>query len=339
MTIKEIAQKSGVSIGTVDRVVHQREGVCKETRKRVQAIIDQNGYKPNTYARNLKLGTHYLLAVLLPYLQSESRYWDLVAKGISKAAKELESFNVKVEILQFRREDKNGFATLFHTMMGQHPQGILLSPPNPESMEVVKQTKDLPPICLIDSAYPLFPAISTIAQNAYSGGFVAGKIGRLIAKEAGRWLCVQIHPDAYNSKERAAGFRANLQDGAGNCVEDVVPLSMEAMPSVLDDEFSKFSDVRGIFVTSSITGEVAAYLKSRKIKDSVVLVGYDLVPENRKALEDGSIDCIISQRPAFQGYTGVYQLYKHVVLGQEPEQNVHIPIDIFFKENLVDTID
>ncbi|MCH3907384.1 MAG: LacI family DNA-binding transcriptional regulator [Sphaerochaeta sp.] len=339
MTIKEIAEKSGVSIGTVDRVVHQRDGVCEETRRRVQAIIDQSGYKPNTYARNLKLGKHYHIAVLLPYLQSESRYWDLVASGILKAAQELESFNVVVEIHQFHRESTADFLALFQSVMATHPEAVLLPPPNSESMKKIKTMEDLPPVCLIDSAYPDFPALSTIAQNAYRGGFVAGKISRLLTGSSGRYLCLQIHPDAYNSRQRAAGFRANLEGQPGNQVTDVVFPTEQALPGILDGVFAEHQDIRGIFVTSSITGAVASYLVSRGKKQNVVLVGYDLVPENRKALEDGGIDCIISQRPAYQGYTGVYQLYKQVVLQQTPEPNVHIPIDIFFKENLVDTID
>jgi hypothetical protein len=65
--------------------------MCEETRRRVQAIIDQSGYKPNTYARNLKLGKHYHIAYA-PLPAVESRYWDLVGSGILKAAQELESF-------------------------------------------------------------------------------------------------------------------------------------------------------------------------------------------------------------------------------------------------------
>lgn len=339
MTIKEIAEKSGISIGTVDRVVHQREGVSEETRKRVQAIIDQEGYRPNTYARNLKLGRHYHLAILIPEYATESHYWDLVGDGINKAGKELESFNVTLDLHHFRREDRSGFLSVFQEMMSSQPQGILLPPSDSEVMEKIKNLEGLPPICLIDSAYPGFPAISTIAQNAYDGGYTAGKITRLLTGLPGTYVCMQIHPEAYNSRQRALGFRAYLEKEAGNTVMDVIPPSVEAMPDLLRQKLSHNPDIKGLFVTSSITGEVAAFLKSQGLKQSLVLVGYDLVPENRKALADGSIDCIISQRPAYQGYTGVYQLYKHVVLQQEADANVHVPIDIFFKENLVDTID
>ena len=54
MTIREIARRAGVSIGTVDRVIHKRVRVAPETRKRVEALIEELGYTPNPIARHLK---------------------------------------------------------------------------------------------------------------------------------------------------------------------------------------------------------------------------------------------------------------------------------------------
>ncbi len=43
--IKELAKLADVSIGTVDRVLHNRKGVSPETKKRVLKIIEESGYK------------------------------------------------------------------------------------------------------------------------------------------------------------------------------------------------------------------------------------------------------------------------------------------------------
>ena len=47
VTMKEIAERAGVHQATVDKVVHNRVGVSDEVRAKVQAIIDELGYKPN----------------------------------------------------------------------------------------------------------------------------------------------------------------------------------------------------------------------------------------------------------------------------------------------------
>ena len=66
--IKEVARLAGVSIGTVDRVIHNRSGVSPDTFDRVTKIISETGYKKNNVASRLKLAKSSTLniAVLLP---------------------------------------------------------------------------------------------------------------------------------------------------------------------------------------------------------------------------------------------------------------------------------
>ena len=51
--IKDIAIMAGGSVGTVDRVIHGRSGVSKESRIRVEKILKQLNYQPNMYASAL----------------------------------------------------------------------------------------------------------------------------------------------------------------------------------------------------------------------------------------------------------------------------------------------
>lgn len=46
--IKDIAQRAGVSLATVSLVLNNKPGVGKETRKRVQEIVEELGYRSNT---------------------------------------------------------------------------------------------------------------------------------------------------------------------------------------------------------------------------------------------------------------------------------------------------
>ena len=47
VTIKKIAEIAGVSRGTVDRVLNNREGVNAKTYQMVKEIADRLGYEPN----------------------------------------------------------------------------------------------------------------------------------------------------------------------------------------------------------------------------------------------------------------------------------------------------
>jgi len=66
MTVKEIADRAGVSIGTVDRVLHGRGRVSADTKAKIEAIIESSGFKANSIARRLKRAKPYRSSVLVP---------------------------------------------------------------------------------------------------------------------------------------------------------------------------------------------------------------------------------------------------------------------------------
>jgi LacI family transcriptional regulator, repressor for deo operon, udp, cdd, tsx, nupC, and nupG len=67
-TLKDVAVRAGVSVRTVSNVVNNYVYVAEETRARVQAAIDELGYRPNLLARNLKLGRSRIIGLVVPEL-------------------------------------------------------------------------------------------------------------------------------------------------------------------------------------------------------------------------------------------------------------------------------
>jgi ABC-type sugar transport system substrate-binding protein len=88
-------------------------------------------------------------------------------------------------------------------------------------------------------------------------------------------------------------------------------------------------------VTNASAHGIASTINTRPGRDNVTVVGYDLVHDNISELQKGTIDCILSQRQDLQGYRGIYQLYSKIVLGQEVDSTIEMPIDIYLKENLM----
>lgn len=76
MTIKEIAQLSGVSISTVSKIMnHKDEHISPETRDKVLSIAKEYNYSPYAFARNTSISKSFLLGVLL---RSEPNYGKLL---------------------------------------------------------------------------------------------------------------------------------------------------------------------------------------------------------------------------------------------------------------------
>ncbi len=84
--LRDVAERAGVSIRTASNVVNDYEHVRPETRAKVQAAIDELGYRPNLSAKQLKYGRSGFLALAIP--QIDSPYFAELAQKFTAAAAE-----------------------------------------------------------------------------------------------------------------------------------------------------------------------------------------------------------------------------------------------------------
>lgn len=83
-TIYDIAEKAGVSIATVSRVINNSPGVKEETRERVMHVIKQMNYSPNVMAAALTNKKTYTLGLLIPDIANP--FFAELARGVEDRA-------------------------------------------------------------------------------------------------------------------------------------------------------------------------------------------------------------------------------------------------------------
>lgn len=66
MSLKSIAKQLGLSVTTVSRALNGYDDVAEETRARVEAEAQRRGYRPNTFARRLKMGKIDAVGLVFP---------------------------------------------------------------------------------------------------------------------------------------------------------------------------------------------------------------------------------------------------------------------------------
>ncbi|HEY7011903.1 MAG TPA: LacI family DNA-binding transcriptional regulator [Streptosporangiaceae bacterium] len=71
-TISDVAAASGVGVGTVSRVINGASNVREATRRSVQKVIEQLGYRPSHLAASLSRGTPRTVAIVVPHLTRPS---------------------------------------------------------------------------------------------------------------------------------------------------------------------------------------------------------------------------------------------------------------------------
>jgi LacI family transcriptional regulator len=81
VTMKDIAQELGISIGTVSKVLRDHPDISEETRERVRTRMRELNYRPNLAARALVTGRTYSIGLIVPDL---GLFFGEVAGGLSR---------------------------------------------------------------------------------------------------------------------------------------------------------------------------------------------------------------------------------------------------------------
>ena len=93
--IVDIARMAGVSVATVDRVIHNRGKVSEENLARINEVLRRVDYRPNLIARSLASGRRYTLCAVMPRF-APGEYWADFEAGIARAEAEAVRYNVTV---------------------------------------------------------------------------------------------------------------------------------------------------------------------------------------------------------------------------------------------------
>ena len=89
-TIKDVAKKAGVTIGTVSRVLNNKKWVSEDCRKKVLESIKDLHYKPQAHARRLRQKHSQICGVIAPHHTSvfHSPFFTDIMEGIEEVAAE-----------------------------------------------------------------------------------------------------------------------------------------------------------------------------------------------------------------------------------------------------------
>lgn len=339
-TIKDVAVRAGVSIGTVDRVLNDRGRVAPATFRRVQNAIRDLDYSPNLTARHLSTAKTYTFGVMMPEVDQDSGYWALPREGISRAANDLTFHNVTARYFSFNRHSLASFEHCCREVLAAELDGVLLAPVLSHSARVFLETLRLErriPAVLFDSHVEADGRFAFVGQDPFTSGAVAGRLLQILARTGTTFIVVTVGTDDYHLARRAEGFH-RFFDGDTTVRIRSTELVQENVRTIGADLTKTLprdlDEVAGIFVTNALSYVVVEYLETRGVSRHIPLVTYDLIPRNVDYLREGKIDFVISQEPETQGYQALYELYRQVVLRLPPSGMIAMPIELVTRENL-----
>jgi LacI family transcriptional regulator len=132
VTLSDVAARAGVSIKTVSRVVNREENVSRETRERVEAVLNELDYRPNIFARSLAGSRSYLLSLLFDN-PSPSYVLELQLGALRQCR--AAGYHLIVEEMDSTSGDFD--TQVARLLQGSLADGFILTPPLSDNVEVL----------------------------------------------------------------------------------------------------------------------------------------------------------------------------------------------------------
>lgn len=351
ITIEDIAKLSGVSVGTVDRILHNRGRVAPGTRAVVEKVLAETGYRYNIHTSAVALRKGYRIAVAMP-AASKGEYWGSIHDGISHALDEFSDISIDCSFSFYDQSDGYSCRTAFENVAEHSPDGVLIG--GTFRNEILKlcsslDMKKIPYIFMDDAAEGCRPVAAFSADRNTCGRLIGRMLdimsppphkqnNKLKQKELAVFHslsenCQEKHPD---SEIRAGLLEYFTSAGQPAAIHEIVMplLSPEECRLTVEKFMDRYPQTSGMAVINSRGSVIAGILGSIGIRN-MPLVALDLTAGNRKCLAEGSISAVISRHPELQGFNAVKAVIRYLLYGQRDKEISHLmPIDIVVAENL-----
>ncbi|MBU2867396.1 LacI family DNA-binding transcriptional regulator [Pacificibacter marinus] len=186
-TVKDVAQRAGVSVGTVSKVLSRNPTVKPALRERVMHAVDELGYKPNLAARALRTNKVNVIGLVVPDISNP--YFAQLVKCV-----EAEASKQGHMVMMVNTDDDPAIEiTQINALLAQSPHGLIVIGSTERDMEPIKTEV---PIVSLDRRFLNYKLISAdhvggsaqVAEHlfhlghrriAYISGQLSTEVGRL----------------------------------------------------------------------------------------------------------------------------------------------------------------
>jgi LacI family transcriptional regulator len=200
-TIKDVASRARVSVGTVSAVLNGASTVAVPTRQRVLNSIEELSYRPNSMARSLRHPQALSVGLIVPNLQNP--FFSSVAEGVQRTA-EANDILLVLCMTWARAEREQYYA---QTLQTARLNGVIYLSgsgiPSPNLLSLAKSRQ----IVFVDESLPGVDIPFVSAQNRIGARELAKHVLSFGHRHVG---IIGGPPRLWTSEQRLAGYREAL---------------------------------------------------------------------------------------------------------------------------------
>jgi len=271
-TIRDVAERAGVSVTTVSHVINDTRFVSEELRGRVLRAIEELNYQPSGVARSLRRKRTHTIGMIIP--DNTNPFFAEVARGIEDASFEL-GYNV---ILCNSDGDLEKEMDYLGLLIEKRVDGLVFVSAGSNQATIEMLSTQEVPVVIVDRDISELAMDSVLTDNR-RGGYQATHY--LLTLGHRRIACITGPSQLTPSAERVTGYRNALEE-AGVAVDDLLILAgdfqsqsgHEAMRSLL----TLSSPPTAVFVCNdlmAIGALCAAHEAGLRVPQQLSIVGFD----------------------------------------------------------------
>ena len=320
MTIKQISELSGVSPGTVDRILHNRDKVSKEARAKVEAVLAKADYRCNIHTSALSLRKSFSIAVVCPTI-IKGDYWHSIRAGIDKAQEEYSDIELSVQYFEYDQYDTESCKRAFNQLLDSGCSAVIIGGTFEEETVSLCSSLDKKstPYVFIDTRFDGCHQVGHFTADQYKCGKVMGKLLDLLALAEERICVIRLartgSSHSFNTGERLKGLQDYFSSCAGRKFPEEFTLNLSSQENN-KEQFIEWlrgnRDISTLAVLNSKGHSVADLLRSNGISDRHI-VGFDATDENIRCLHEGTISFLLCQHPEQQGFESLQRLIAYLL--------------------------
>lgn len=338
MTIKEIAKITSVSRGTIDRVIHKRGKVKKETEILVLDAIKKYGYTPNKAGKALaSIKKSYKIGIVI--FKGKDDFYNEIIRGIKYAYDQIGDLGFQMiwEILEFEIPGEE--VKVLDKLCESKVDAVIVIPIRSEAVEDALK-------CMSDKGVTVVHVNSDISNSIrmcfvghdnYKSGRTAAQMICEFMSNNGNILIVVGHLELESHLQRLNGVLDYIKESVPNVnIVEIIDYEQNEM-SIYKRvrQTSLNNDYGGVLVLSRGINDICSVLEETGRIKTTKIGTFDLNELTTEGLKSDIISFVIDQSPFEQGQIAMEAVHNFLVTGMTPVNDVYYTKTVVYvKENL-----
>jgi LacI family transcriptional regulator len=290
--LKEIANQSGLSLATIDRVLHGRAGVSRTTQRRVkQALRELARQSENT----AQAGRKFMIDLVM---EAPTRFTSLVSRALEMEMPFLQPAAFRSRFHFAEEFSSRDLAQVLKRIAKRGSNGIILKAPDtPEIIQAVAQLSDARiPVVTLVTDIPNSRRFSYVGiDNRAAGATAAYLMGQWLGDFPSQILVTLSSSRFRGEEEREIGFRRALRETYPHLA--IVEVSEgfgrdRATGLLVREALEKWPNICAVYSIGGGNGAILSAFQLAK-RNCKAFIGHDLDSDNRKFLRDGKISAVL----------------------------------------------